>query len=124
MTDDIEAQPDDNARQARDIALGLERNVNRIVMIVIAIAVSIIALVIVGFLDSHSKSAALNRATERTTHALCTLRGDLARRVQQSEDFLREHPNGLPGISPAVIRNSQKSQEQTVKALGSLRCDG
>ena len=58
-----------------------------------------------------------------TTHtALCSLRSDLQRRVDASKAFLKEHPEGIPGISSAEIQRSTDSQEQTVKALDILKC--
>jgi hypothetical protein len=56
--------------------------------------------------------------------ALCAFRGDVQARVVQSEQFLEDHPNGIPGISPAMIRQSLIAQRQTVDALSILECGG
>jgi hypothetical protein len=62
------------------------------------------------------------RETQRTTQALCALRGDLERRVVSSQDFLVEHPNGVLGISAKVIRDGIANQQRTIDALSALKC--
>jgi hypothetical protein len=58
----------------------------------------------------------------RATSALCALRANLARRGQQANDFLHEHPNGALGIPPGVIVKSIRDTRQTLRALRVLRC--
>jgi hypothetical protein len=54
--------------------------------------------------------------------ALCAFRNDIVARIAASEQFLEEHPNGIPGISPATIRTNLRAQRQTVDALSVLNC--
>jgi hypothetical protein len=54
--------------------------------------------------------------------ALCTFRGDLEHRVTATENYLREHPEGFPGVSAATLQSSLNGQRRTVRALGSLDC--
>jgi hypothetical protein len=54
--------------------------------------------------------------------ALCALRTDVERRIISSEQFLENHPNGIPGISAAVIRQSLTAQRETVDALSAVEC--
>jgi hypothetical protein len=56
--------------------------------------------------------------------ALCAFRYDVEQRVASSEQFLQDHPNGIPGISPAAIRSSLQAQRHTVEALSILECEG
>lgn len=58
----------------------------------------------------------------RTQTALCALRVDVEKRIESSQNFLLENPNGTPGISVAVIRSSIMNSERTVKALSGLTC--
>jgi len=58
----------------------------------------------------------------RTKHALCVLRGDLETRINSSTKFLQEHPEGIPGIRPKLIRDGIQNQRRTVNALRSLNC--
>jgi hypothetical protein len=67
---------------------------------------------------------------------LCLLRDDLGKRIaastkqiSRSEQFLREHPNGIPGIPASLIREGLKSQMlvlngqiRTLKALDVVKC--
>lgn len=59
---------------------------------------------------------------DRSTDALCALRVDLQKRVETSERFLRENPEGVPGISPTVIREGIVNQQRTIAALSKLDC--
>jgi hypothetical protein len=59
----------------------------------------------------------------RTNHdALCALRADKEVGVEASQTFLRDHPKGIPGISPAVIREGIQNQQRTIEALDSISC--
>jgi hypothetical protein len=62
------------------------------------------------------------KAQHNTAMALCTFRNDVAARVQVSEQFLKDHPKGLDGITPALIKTSLKSQRATLKSLKGLDC--
>lgn len=83
-------------------------------------------LTIVVFVVSLSANAVgllWQNNTSRSTHsALCSLSGDLKRRVQSSRDFVAEHPTGIPGIPVATIKTSIANQQSTIRALSSLRC--
>lgn len=54
--------------------------------------------------------------------ALCALRKDVTVRVRISRDFLRDHPEGVPGIPAGAIKVSLAGQERTVRALDGLSC--
>lgn len=58
----------------------------------------------------------------QTTDALCALRRDMQVRVDGGRAFLREHPNGIPGISAADIRDGIRNQQRTIKALAGIDC--
>jgi hypothetical protein len=58
----------------------------------------------------------------RTETALCNLRTDLVRRNETSRQFLKENPQGIPGITAAAIKTSIKNSERTIKSLSNLRC--
>lgn len=88
----------------------------------IAVTIVLVALVVFVWQDSSNKRAELARIASSTNHALCTLRGDLARRVQDSRTFLKEHPEGIPGIPAAAIKQGIDNQQQTIDALASLDC--
>lgn len=53
---------------------------------------------------------------------LCALKHDLSLRIDSGVSFLKTHPEGLPGVPASTIRNSLRNQQQTLAALGVLRC--
>lgn len=59
----------------------------------------------------------------RTDHkALCTFKGDLQKRIDQSRDFLVQHPKGIPGIPASVITQGIRNQQATQDSLQDLNC--
>lgn len=107
-----------------DIATELRRLLMHLTIATAALYAVVIVLIMFVWIDSGAKREALQTQTDRTNHALCTLRNDLDRRTIASKEFLREHPEGLPGIPAAVIRTSIQNQEQTIRALATLKCRG
>jgi hypothetical protein len=67
--------------------------------------------------------AVINGIATTNQQALCAFQDDVRSRVASSEQFLEEHPNGIPGISPATIRTNLRAQRQTVDALSVLNCE-
>lgn len=62
-------------------------------------------------------------AGQKTTHdALCNLRDERVREVEASRKFLKENPNGIPGISRVQILQGIEIQQTTVQALEPLQC--
>jgi hypothetical protein len=54
--------------------------------------------------------------TARTNNA------DVQRRAHDGEAFLRDHPQGIPGIPVGTLRQSVNGQQRTVRALSALDC--
>ena len=102
----------------------------RVVLVLIAVGVVLntTGVVITLFLNAdraaelRDVAVQTSRNAEQTRGALCALRADLERRSVTSRAFLREHPNGIPGISAKVIRDGIRNQERTVRALAGIDC--
>jgi hypothetical protein len=62
------------------------------------------------------------KAQHNTAKALCTFRNDLSTRVHTTEKFLIDHPQGLDGLIPALLRSSLKNQRGTLNSLKHLDC--
>lgn len=54
--------------------------------------------------------------------ALCALRVDLQKRVANSQTFLKENPEGIPGISVRIVQDGIENQQRTISALSGLSC--
>lgn len=59
---------------------------------------------------------------QRNTKALCTIRSNAADRVEQTQSFLQDHPNGIDGISALDLRRSLQTYQNTVRALEEVDC--
>jgi hypothetical protein len=75
------------------------------------------------------QAAAVGRNAERleqvateTHDSLCALKNDIERRRSAGLKFVKENPDGIPGISRAQLDQSLSSQKSTLDALGVLDC--
>lgn len=79
-------------------------------------------LTVLGFVIQRNHQLAAEGA--QAHHVLCVVKSDYRQRLLDGEQFLRDHPNGIPGIPKAVIQNSVFNQRRTYEAMGSLSCPG
>jgi hypothetical protein len=89
------------------------------------VPVVILAIVVGGAIDHYradSRVRHLAREGKQAHDAICVLRQDLQRRVDNGEDFLQDHPEGFAGIPAAVLMKSIRDQKQTLDALSAVRC--
>lgn len=99
--------PDRNTR----IADELRRGIRRLVAATVALAV---AQALVAGYNYRNATQAHN--------ALCTLRGDLQRRVDTTRNYLDTHPHGFAGVSQQAISQSLRNQQRTIDSLEGLNC--
>lgn len=66
-------------------------------------------------LDIRGTSSDLKRS-------ICALRHERQQSVANAVQFLKENPNGIPGVSRADILRSIKLQQQTVRAFRFAGC--
>lgn len=93
----------------------IKKVVNKQVRILYIITFITLAIVAYSAYSARGEAA-------QTKKALCTFRLDLINRVSSGREFLREHPNGIPGISAAQITLSLKNQQLTIDSLDNLHC--
>lgn len=62
----------------------------------------------------------------RTHDALCTFRSNLVSQVNQTDDFLKSHPQGLPklGLTAATLQAQELRLRASADSLGQLGCSG
>lgn len=89
----------------------VEVTVGRLVWVTVALGAFLAAIVV-----------AVALFTYRTQHALCTFRDDLQSRVDGTHRFLRENPQGIPGVPNKLIRTQVAGQEATLRSLRGLWC--
>jgi len=96
----------------------------------ITVALSFIILLSVGvsavmFTQTYrlgQDSARFQERTKEAHAALCAFKVDLEKRHANGLEFLREHPNGIPGITAAELQRAINTQKATLDALGILNC--
>lgn len=59
---------------------------------------------------------------QQAHNGLCVLKADERDRVRDGESFIKQHPEGLAGISAATIQQSLDNQKKTIAALSAIRC--
>lgn len=70
---------------------------------------------VVGF--QVDKNRTLARQGQLAHDALCALNQRNIDRIATSRQFLREHPDGIPGIPAKIIRDGIKADQSTVNVL-------
>lgn len=99
------------AKGGMTVAEALQKSLHRL-----SIATVVLALLLLGggvkvYLDGRA-----------TTKALCTFRADLAQRAVTATQYLKDHPNGAPGIPAKTILEGISNQQRTILALKDLDC--
>lgn len=100
----------------------LRRTLRRLVFATVVLYLFLAGLVAFVWVDGMSQRAEIRNVALTTNTALCTLRHDLEKRIETSQQFLEENPNGIPGFSAEVIEQSIANQQDTIEALEVLRC--
>lgn len=103
--------PHDPSVKANKTAKKIQTSLN----ILIATTAVLFGLAIAGFIWVYGFS-------NENTKSLCALRANAQDRITQSEEFLKEHPEGFAGISAAEIQRGNITSQKTVDALDSLGC--
>ena len=75
-----------------------------------------------GLYNAYHQRNELRQEVVRINASLCVFVNDLEQRVQASVQFLEENPEGIPGLSPALIRDSIANQRRTIDSLSGLEC--
>lgn len=81
-------------------------------------------LIAFAFLGLTSAALGLYVAHVATENkkGLCALRTDAEDRINQTQDFIKEHPDGIPGISIAQLKRSTNNSVRTFMALEEVDC--
>jgi cbb3-type cytochrome oxidase subunit 3 len=98
------------------------RAVDRLTIATVVLYLFLLGLGAWVYVDSRNSRAALAREANRENASICALRHDLERRISSAHDFLQTHPNGIPGISAAVIQKGIHDQGRTLHALRFVHC--
>lgn len=98
-------------QEKADIAAQLRRTLRILGVATVSLYLVVVVAVFLVYRDAN-----------HTTVALCALRADVEQRIASSQDFLKEHPNGVPGFNAAAINASLVNSQRTVKALSGLDC--
>jgi hypothetical protein len=62
------------------------------------------------------------KIAQDNTRALCAVKQEAEKRVVETNNFLKEHPEGIAGISPAVLKRGADNAQSTVDALQNVTC--
>jgi hypothetical protein len=102
----------------RDPLTAFARTLNRIAIATVVLYVLLCVAGVAVYLQIRISV----RENETARKGLCALRADLGRRQLSSLEFLKAHPNGIPGIPASVIRNGVDNTAQTLEALQVVKC--
>lgn len=111
------------ARQPRHGSLqAIYRTLHNLVVGTVALWVLVVVFSIGGLLVGKKEVTQIRRDELLALRALCTERNSFDQSIRATEDFLKTHPNGIPGISRAVILRGLHQTEQARRALADIHC--
>ena len=111
--------PDPVLRMLHDMRIA----VKRLTVATVALYLALAAFGVGSYIDRGHQVSEVRRTTDSTNAALCALRSDLKARAETGSQFLKEHPEGIPGIPPALLQANLASQYKTIAALSPLVCE-
>lgn len=84
---------------------------------------AVIAVTIPLIVWRQEQTVASNQVLAEQAHlALCEIKTQDEQRIASTKAFLHQHPNGIPGISRAVLLRSVHITEAQLEALKGVDC--
>jgi len=111
-----------NGPKNTSISGELNRGLRVLTVATVVLYLVLATIGVVGYLDGAHRRAEIAELADKTHAALCVFVDDLERRVEISEQFLKDNPNGIPGISDETIQTSIDNQLRTIDTLSGLGC--
>lgn len=105
-----------------DTAVSIKRSLFRLM---VATVVMYLALALMGgwvYYESRQNDIRIAAVAKTNAESLCEVRRNEQRRLVVAKDFLRENPDGTPGISRAIVEGSIKNHNRMIFALRKLDC--
>lgn len=100
------------SEQGLDVAKDIKRTLRRLIAFTVVLYLVLAVFIVITRIDAN-----------KSKHALCALRGNVATRIKQSVDFIAHHPEGFAGITVQEIQHSIDTDTKTFNALSGLNCD-
>lgn len=100
----------------------LIRSIRRLTFWTITLFISLALISTIGLVDSRRQAERIEDVAYNNRNAMCQFRFDLERRYENSIEFLKDNPEGIPGLPVATLRRSLEGQKATLDALSSLQC--
>lgn len=109
---DALANPDiDPSVQANTTAVRIQKALRNLIIVTVLLGLAIVGTV--GYIYS---------VADANNKALCAFRGDVQDRVDQTAQYLHDHPHGTKLISTADLQRSLDNSKRTVQSLSNLDC--
>lgn len=106
-----------------DVRIAIQHSI-RLLGVWTAVLYGVVCLFLVAaLLYAMNQRAALTRIQDETVSALCTFRNDLQVRYENGVQFIKDHPDGIPGIPIGTLKQSVENQRSTLISLQGLPCE-
>ena len=93
-----------------------------VVMLLAAVVLLLSASTTYQFVDARQARAQIRQNTGSIQKAVCALRSNVQKRIDTSNQFLKENPSGSGGITPTLLKDSIKRDQNTINALRFVEC--
>lgn len=123
-------------KEEQTIGESIKESLRRLTIVTVILSLSLLGVVVamgLGFQAKSNDVAKQNVKIERVANdaakaaknankALCALKTDAQSRVDTSVQFLKDHPKGAFGFSPAFIQQQIVNSKKSVKTLSIVDC--
>lgn len=63
-----------------------------------------------------------SKVSAESHSGVCAIKGESVKRAALGDQFLKDNPDGIPGVSIDSLKRSTNNAKQTVKALENVEC--
>lgn len=111
------------------VAAEIKRSLRTLVIATVVLYVALVGVVVWTYIDSANRRDSIAEVAVDTkknlftiNEALCAIRHDSQVDVAAGKAFLKKNPEGIPGISAALIQEGIDNSQATVDSLDILKC--
>ena len=90
---------------------------------ILVFAISVMGVMVWQAVRVSQNAEELKTVATETHDSLCAFKADLDKRHTAGEQFLKQNPDGIPGISAVQIQQSLNNQQDTLNSLATLDCE-
>jgi len=104
------------------VADEIRRSLRWLIIATVFLYGALVGAGVAGFIANNNRVNDNEKAAKLALRALCTQRSQYQNTIDQTHQFLHDHPHGVDGLKPSVLHRSIVNARRQRKALEDLEC--